>query len=224
MLRHYQKKIPSLNTVRLFRVRLKLADRYQHANGKPFNWLSYCSEWVGSHFKFISPNLSIQNQPASAPAGLVASDSASSSVSSSDSDRRYHRRSSTSHASSATSETGSLNESDEDQGQGGNKKPEKRGIDDGKDVVLDIIPLSKQKGFVLFGVQGAKRLQPARIRLSQIDVENCKDDDGFFDELAVEFRKLRGFFRWALSIWQFRTCDFIVVRPNQSIIPRISLT
>ena len=202
--------------VRLSRVRLGLADEYQQANKRSLDWLSHSSKRVLSYYNFflnltrITLNLGRTDRPASVPTSLVASDSASSS----DSDRRYHRESSASQASSATSDTGSLNESDEDQGQASNRESQEHDSDDGKDVVLDINPPSQLKGFILFGAQGAKRLQPASPRLTQIDVEACKDDDGFFDELAVQFGKLRGFFRRTFSIWQFRTCEFVMVGPS----------
>ena len=85
-----------------------------------------------------------------------------------------------------------------------------------KSVVVDIVPPSILKGYVLFGVLGSKRLQSARLRLAQIDVEVFKDDDSFFDEMTVQYRKLRGYVRWILSMWQFHTCEFVMVRRRLS--------
>ena len=82
----------------------------------------------------------------------------------------------------------------------------------GRGVVLDIVGCNRMKGFVLFAVEGAKRLRGARLRLVQIDIEIYKDDDIFFGELRVQYRKLRGFIRQALSIWTFMTCEFVEVR------------
>ena len=78
-------------------------------------------------------------------------------------------------------------------------------------TVVNIVPPSVLKGFVLFGVQGSKRLQSACLRLAQIDIEVHKDDDSFFDEMIVQYKRLRGYLRWIFSIWVFHTCDFIMV-------------
>lgn len=69
------------------------------------------------------------------------------------------------------------------------------------------MPPSNLTGFVLFGVHGSKRLQSACLRLAQIDVSIYKDDDSFFDEMTVQYKKLHGFIRWVLSIWVFSTCE-----------------
>ena len=74
---------------------------------------------------------------------------------------------------------------------------------------MDITPPSKLEGYVLFGVQGSKRLRPVKTRLTQIDVGVYQDDDRFFDELVVQYMKLRGYLRWIFSIWAFRSCEFI---------------
>ena len=78
-------------------------------------------------------------------------------------------------------------------------------------TAVDIVPPSNFAGFILFGVHGSQRLQSAYLRLAHIDVFD-KDDDGFFDQMIVEFRRLRGFFRRTFSIWVFHTCEFITVR------------
>ena len=78
-------------------------------------------------------------------------------------------------------------------------------------TAVEIVPPSNFTGFILFGVHGSQRLQSAYLRLAQIEV-NDKDDDEFFDQLIVEFRRLRGFLRRAISIWVFHTCEFIMVR------------
>lgn len=80
------------------------------------------------------------------------------------------------------------------------------------------MPPSNLTGFVLFGVHGSKRLQSACLRLAQIDVSIYKDDDSFFDEMTVQYKKLHGFIRWVLSIWVFSTCEsemFHKANPNE---------
>lgn len=89
-----------------------------------------------------------------------------------------------------------------------------KGVDPSAPItVVDIVPSSSFTGFVLFGVHGSQRLQSAYLRLAQIEVSD-KDDDEFFDEMIVEFRRLRGFIRRTFSIWVFHTCEFIMVRLN----------
>ena len=78
-------------------------------------------------------------------------------------------------------------------------------------TAVDIVPLSNLTGFVLFGVHGSKRLQNACLRLAQIDVAVYNNDDSFFDEMTVQYGKLRGFLRRVFSIWIFETCEFIMV-------------
>jgi hypothetical protein len=68
------------------------------------------------------------------------------------------------------------------------------------------------EGFILFAVYGAPRLQSGRLRLAQIDIKKHAHDDSFFDEMAVQFKRLRGLFRWYLSIWIFQACTFSMVR------------
>lgn len=76
---------------------------------------------------------------------------------------------------------------------------------------LDVFGPSGLKGYILFGVYGSKRLRSPRTHLAQIDVAKCKNDDGFFDEMRVQYKALRGSFRWLFSIWQFDTCEFVAV-------------
>lgn len=78
-------------------------------------------------------------------------------------------------------------------------------------TAVNINPSSRINGFVLFGVKGSRRLRPARTRLAQIDTRIYKDDDSFFDEMAVQFKKLRGGFRYLFSIWAFGSCQTVVV-------------
>ncbi len=88
----------------------------------------------------------------------------------------------------------------------------RKGMDPSAPITaVDIVPPSNFTGFILFGVHGSQRLQSAYLRLAQIDVLD-KDDDGFFDQMIVEFGRLRGFLRRTFSIWVFHTCDFITVR------------
>lgn len=67
-------------------------------------------------------------------------------------------------------------------------------------VAVEIVPPSKLNGYVLFGVQGSKRLRSSKTRLTQIDLHVCKDDDTFFDEMKVQYKELRGYLRWIFSI------------------------
>lgn len=77
---------------------------------------------------------------------------------------------------------------------------------------VNIVPPSPLKGYVLFGVRGADRFHSAKTRLAQIDVEEVKDDDSFFNEMRKQYQLLRGFLRRCFSIWVFNTCHFVVVR------------
>ena len=61
---------------------------------------------------------------------------------------------------------------------------------------------------VLFGVKGNRRT----LELAQIDITKNTDDDSFFGDLRREYRRLRGFLRYWLSVWQLRHCDFVKVR------------
>lgn len=78
-------------------------------------------------------------------------------------------------------------------------------------TAVNINPSSRINGFVLFGVKGSRRLRSARTRLAQIDTRIHKDDDSFFDEMAVQFKKLRGGVRYLFSIWAFGSCETVVV-------------
>ena len=105
----------------------------------------------------------------------------------------------------ATSRSNSTYHSDDDDFS-------KKGVDPSAPITaIDIVPPSNFTGFILFGVYGSQRLQSANLRLAQIDVFG-KDDDGFFDQMIVEFRRLRGLFRRTFSIWIFHTCEFVMVR------------
>ena len=163
-----------------------------------------------------TPNATHENDgiPSSArnslgPKVIVLADA--ESTGSSSSGRRSRGQSSISGSSSATSDGGSSDEPDEDRDR---DHCQEAGADPsgcGKEVVLDIVASSQMQGFVLFGVEGAKRLQPTRTRVTQMDIEKLKDDDNFFSELVTQYRNLRGFFRRVFSIWSFRTCKLIVV-------------
>ena len=61
--------------------------------------------------------------------------------------------------------------------------------------------------FVLFGVDGARRT----LELAQIDVSKHLDDGSFFRDLRQQYKELRGFWRYWLSIWQLQYCDFVKV-------------
>ena len=102
-------------------------------------------------------------------------------------------------------ESGSSVPPDEDPDSDMGKSPS------GTDTAVNIVPPSLLTGFVLFGVQGSKRLQSACLRLAQINIEVHKDDDSFFDEMIVQYKRLRGHLRWMFSIWVFHTCDFVMV-------------
>ena len=108
-------------------------------------------------------------------------------------------------SSSATQDSGSSDEPDDEAGFSKGTDPS------GESAAVDIVPPSNLTGFVLFGVHGSKRLRNACLRLAQIDVTVYKDDDSFFDEIIVQYKKLRGFFRRLFSIWGFHACEFIMV-------------
>ena len=96
--------------------------------------------------------------------------------------------------------------------ESGNDGPtdEKLG-DSGQSSSIEIVPPSKMRGYIIFGVQGARRLYCLRTRIAQIDMAIIKDDDSFFDDLRVQYKKLRGYCRYVFSIWVFRTCEFNMV-------------
>lgn len=88
-------------------------------------------------------------------------------------------------------------------------------------IVLDMTGLNRLKGFVIFAVQGAKRLQDVRTRLAQIDVELHNDDDSFFKEMKIQYQTLRGSLRRLFSVWTFMTCEFVEVCVRVAIVPAI---
>ena len=141
---------------------------------------------------------------------LIQSSSGLADSTNSDSAEFSGDQSSDGRLSSATSETHSSEVPEGDLDGDNALSP---GVNDArpqKDVTIDIQKLSEMKGFILFGVHGSRRLQRPRIRMVQIDVEQ-KDDDGFFNEITQEYKKLRGYMRWIFSIWSFHTCEFIRV-------------
>ena len=113
-------------------------------------------------------------------------------------------------SSSATSGNASQDQSRPTGGQERRDRSEEAGPP-GTGVALDIIGPNRLKGFVIFAVQGAKRLQDVRTRLAQIDVELHRDDDSFFNEMKVQYQILRGSLRRVFSIWTFMTCEFVEV-------------
>ncbi len=117
-------------------------------------------------------------------------------------------RSSRSNSSPATSESGTSDQPNEESDSG-------KGT--GSGTAVDIVPPSNLTGFVIFGVHGSKRLQSAYLRLAQIDVVVYNNDDSFFDEMALQYRNLRGFLRRAFSVWVFHTCEFVMVYLNSSL-------
>lgn len=139
-----------------------------------------------------------------APSRRKKSDPPSENNSSTSASRSSESGSSLGRSSPASSESGSSDQPDE---EGSDKEI----IPPRTSIAIDIVPESNLTGFVLFGVHGSKRLQNASLRLAQIDVALYKDDDSFFDEMAVQYKKLRGFLRWIFSIWVFHTCEFIMV-------------
>lgn len=62
---------------------------------------------------------------------------------------------------------------------------------------------------VLFGVHGARRT----LELAQIDALKYSNDSTFFHELRKTYKELRGWRYW-LSIWQLKHCDFVKVCPE----------
>jgi hypothetical protein len=72
---------------------------------------------------------------------------------------------------------------------------------------VDLSTETENELFVLFGVQGARKT----LELAQIDVTKYVEDISFFRDLRREYRQLRGFWRYWLSIWQLKYCDFVKV-------------
>lgn len=74
-------------------------------------------------------------------------------------------------------------------------------------VPVNVTASTINESFVLFGVQGCRRT----LELAQINISPNTDDDVFFRNLKASYRKHRGFWRYWLSIWQMRYCDFVKV-------------
>lgn len=158
-----------------------------------------------------TPFTGVEESPALASEvpGGQSRDSSSSSSSASTSGSSEEERSSL-----PTSDDSSSSISNSDAGSDEEVPTSNRAQPPGSEVTVDIHPPSRLEGYVLFGVQGSKRLQPAKTRLTQIDVGLCQDDDRFFDEMAVRYINLRGYLRWIFSIWAFRSCEFIRASSN----------
>lgn len=70
---------------------------------------------------------------------------------------------------------------------------------------------SNRRLWVLFGVQ---KNRPT-LKLAQLNTENYKDDDAFFQALKKKYRKRRGFWKTWFSIWRLSYCDFVkVIAPS----------
>ena len=153
------------------------------------------------HARLINPGCINSVHSGINSAGLATDDTSSDSS-------RQQASTRTSEEHSETSATSQSSDSDDrdDQNYSFN---DQRAPDD--NTTIEINALGKIKGFVLLGVKGAKRLRGARTRLAQIDTETYKDDDSFFDEMAVQFKKLRGCMRYFFSIWAFGSCQLVVV-------------
>ena len=137
---------------------------------------------------------------------------------SSDSRQTSSSRSSDGRTSPATSDDGSSSAPHDSIGSGNGDRLENEVRPPDHGVALTMVPESKIKGYILFGVQGSCRLHSARTRLAQIDVAEHKHDDSFFDELRLQYRKLRGECRWIFSIWGFGSCEFTKVKPGVYLI------
>ena len=74
-------------------------------------------------------------------------------------------------------------------------------------LTVNLSPTITDGLFVLFGVYGARRT----LELAQIDVKKHQDDGAFFQDLRTQHKRLRGFWRYWLSIWQLKYCDFVKV-------------
>ncbi len=148
---------------------------------------------------------------APSPKQHAGAENTSSTASSSSADSPHSANQSTPETSDDGADSGDGTDSQDDLGSngGGAGSP-------GKDVTLDIIPPSTLTGYVLFAVQGSRRLQKARTRLAQINIEDFNSDDKFFDEMRLQFRRLRGSIRSIFSLWKFYTCEFVIVSPSLS--------
>ena len=119
------------------------------------------------------------------PSQHTRSGDASSTTSSSNAESQSFTDQSTPNTSDDGKDLGDDTEPREDLGSDGGARPP------GKGVTLDIVAPSRLRGYVLFAVQGSRRLQKARTRLAQIGVEVFNSDDKFFDEMGIQFRFLR---------------------------------
>lgn len=52
-------------------------------------------------------------------------------------------------------------------------------------------------------------VQGLQLRHSQIEVAKCENDDVFFQRLRLEFKRMRGFWRYWLDPQQFSHCEFV---------------
>jgi hypothetical protein len=80
-------------------------------------------------------------------------------------------------------------------------------LDSRDGLKVDLSTETEHELFILFGVQGARKT----LELAQIDVTKHADDSSFFCDLRKEYKRLRGFWRYWLSIWQLKYCDFVKV-------------
>lgn len=78
---------------------------------------------------------------------------------------------------------------------------------DRNDLAVNLTTQPATGRFILFGVHGGRRT----LELAQIDVANHQDDNKLFHDLRKHYRELRGFWRYWLSIWQFKHCSFVKV-------------
>ena len=66
---------------------------------------------------------------------------------------------------------------------------------------------------VLFAVQGARRT----LELAHINVDQKVDDEAFFHNIRIRYKKKRGFLRYWLSIWQLNDCEMAMVISTYNI-------
>ncbi|PVH88843.1 hypothetical protein DL98DRAFT_158071 [Cadophora sp. DSE1049] len=89
-------------------------------------------------------------------------------------------------------------------------------VSGGQGIQVNINTGTVSELFVLFGVKGSRRT----LELAQIDVSKHKEDSIFFQDLRREYRHQRGFWRYWLSVWKLRHCDFVKfekIRANRVI-------
>lgn len=72
--------------------------------------------------------------------------------------------------------------------------------------MVNIPPGTSSDLFVLFGVHRSRRT----LEFAQVPV-TTNEDKPFFLELRARYRELRGFWRYWLSVWQLKYCDFVKV-------------